>query len=152
MTKKKIVVAISGGFDPLCVGHVRIIDEAKKKGTELVVIINNDNWLLKKRGFVFMPQEERKEILEALSSVDRVCFTTHLKNPNDMSVCESLKKIKPNMFANGGDKTRKNILEIPVCDSIGSKLVFSVGRGGKVQSSSWFMEKIQKIKNEKKQS
>ena len=61
--KNKIVVAVSGGWDPVHIGHVRLFNEAKKLGDELVVILNNDNWLRKKKGFVFMPQAERKEIL-----------------------------------------------------------------------------------------
>src|SRR3989339_866992 len=93
--KKKIVVAVSGGFDPLHFGHVRMMQEAKKKGNELVVIINNDNWLKKKKGFIFMSQEERKEIIEALACVDKVVFTEHPENPEDMGVCQSLKKLRP---------------------------------------------------------
>lgn len=139
--KKQVVVAVSGGFDPIHVGHIRMFQEAKKLGGKLVVILNNDNWLYKKKGFVFMPQNERKEILEALEGVGRVVLTYHLKNPKDMSVCAELKKIRPNIFANGGDKTIKNIPEIAVCKKIGCKMVFNVGRGGKVQSSSWLIAK-----------
>lgn len=137
--KKPIVVAVSGGFDPVHVGHVRLFHEAKKLGDKLVVILNNDNWLKKKKGYVFMPQEERKEIIEVLRWVDEVVITSHPKNPEDMSVCAELKKIRPDIFANGGDRTAKNIPEIPLCKEIGCKMIFSVGRGGKVQSSSWLL-------------
>src|SRR3989344_8382263 len=137
--KKKVVVAVSGGFDPLHIGHVRYFEEAKKLGDELVVILNNDNWLRVKKGFVFMPQHERKEVLEALSMVDRVVLTSHTAKTDDMSVCDALKKVKPHVFANGGDRTKKNIPEIPVCEAIGTKMIFSVGRGGKMQSSSWLI-------------
>ncbi len=65
-TKRKIVVAVSGGFDPIHIGHVRLFQEAKALGDELVVILNNDNWLALKKIHVFMPQTERKEIIEAL--------------------------------------------------------------------------------------
>jgi D-beta-D-heptose 7-phosphate kinase/D-beta-D-heptose 1-phosphate adenosyltransferase len=133
---------VSGGFDPIHIGHIRMIKEAKKLGDKLIVILNNDNWLMKKKGFVFMPQRERKEIIEAIKGVDRVMLTKHPKNPRDMSVCAELKKIKPDIFANGGDRrTSKDILEAPLCKKYCIKIVFNVG-GGKVQSSSWLTEKI----------
>ena len=64
--KKPVVVAVSGGFDPIHIGHVRMFERAKALGDELVVILNNDNWLKKKKGFAFMPEKERKEVIEAL--------------------------------------------------------------------------------------
>ena len=139
--KKPTIVAVSGGLDPLHVGHVRLFESAKKIGDELVVILNNDNWLRKKKEYVFMPQRERKKIIEALASVDRVVLTAHKRNAQDMSVCAELEKIKPDIFANGGDRTKKNIPEIAVCKKIGCKMIFGVGKGGKVQSSSWLLEK-----------
>lgn len=57
-----------------------------------------------------------------------------------MSICVDLEKIKPDIFANGGDRTKKNIPEIPVCEKINCKMIFSVGKGGKVQSSSWLVD------------
>lgn len=137
--KKPVVVAVSGGFDPLHSGHVRLFQRARKLGDKLIVILNNDNWLKKKKGYAFMPQKERKEIIEAIVGVDRVVITSHPKEPKDMSVCKELIKIKPDIFANGGDRTKKNIPEIPVCQSIGCKMIFNVGYGGKVQSSSWLL-------------
>ena len=141
---KKIIVAISGGFDPLHVGHIQLLEEAKKLGDELVVILNNDNWLQKKKGFVFMPQQERKEILKALKWVDKVIITEHGLNPKDTSVNRELRKIKPDIFANGGDRTKKNIPEVTICKEINCKMVFNVGKDGKIQSSSWLLEKILK--------
>ena len=139
--KKTKIVAVSGGFDPLHIGHVRLFREAKKLGENLVVILNNDNWLRKKKGYVFMRQHERKEIIEALESVDKVIVTGHKRNPTDMSVCAELFALRPDIFANGGDRTKKNIPEVAVCKKIGCKMVFNVGRGGKVQSSSWLLAK-----------
>jgi cytidyltransferase-like protein len=139
--KKPIVVAVSGGFDPVHIGHIRMFQEAKKLGDKLVVILNNDNWLCAKKGYIFMPEQERKEIIEAITGVDEVVLTSHSPNPIDMSVCAELKKIKPDIFANGGDRKLDNIPEVPVCKAIGCKMVFNVGRGGKVQSSSWLLEK-----------
>lgn len=141
-SKNKKVVAVSGGFDPLHPGHIRLFKEAKKLGDELVVILNNDNWLKKKKGFAFMPESERAEVIEALEVVDRVVLTKHKKDPNDMSVCDALEEVKPDIFANGGDRTKKNIPEVSVCEKIGCKMVFSIGKGGKIESSSWLLEKF----------
>jgi len=137
--KKKIVVAVSGGFDPVHVGHTRLFKDARALGDKLVVILNNDNWLLKKKGFVFMSEHERKELLEALGVVDRVVLSGHKENPEDMSVALELKKIKPDIFANGGDRTNKNTPEKVICKQLGCRMVFGVGKGGKVQSSSWLL-------------
>jgi D-beta-D-heptose 7-phosphate kinase/D-beta-D-heptose 1-phosphate adenosyltransferase len=138
--KKKIVVAASGGFDPIHVGHVRMFQEAKKLGDELVVILNNDNWLRAKKIHIFMPEAERKEVIEALGVVDRVILTHHKKGDKDTSVCRELMELKPDIFANGGDRKLDNIPEVPVCESIGCEMVFNVGNGGKVQSSSWLLK------------
>lgn len=137
---ERIIVAVSGGFDPLHIGHVRLFREAKQLGDELVVILNNDNWLLKKKGYVFMPQEERREIIESLATVDRVILTGHHPEPEDMSVCQELRELRPHIFANGGDRKIGNVPEVAVCSEIGCKMVFNVGHGGKVQSSSWLSE------------
>jgi len=144
--KQRIVVAVSGGFDPLHVGHVRLMQEAKKLGDILVVIVNNDNWLRKKKGYVFMAENERAEIIEALACVDRVILTKHSTKPTDMSVVKELRALRPDIFANGGDRTpatsvsKENIL----CRKIGCKAVVNIGHGGKVQSSSWLVDRAKK--------
>ena len=140
--RKKIIVAVSGGMDPIHVGHIRLFREAKKLGDELVVILNNDNWLQKKKGFIFMPQRERREVIEAIEGVDRVVLSKHQKNPSDMSVCGELLEIKPHIFANGGDRNKSNIPEVDVCRSIDCAMVFNIGKGGKVQSSSRLLKKF----------
>ncbi len=151
--KKKIVVAVSGGFDPIHIGHVRLFERARALGDELVVILNNDNWLRKKKVQIFMPESERKGIIAALRPVSRVMLTRHGPNPGDMSVCRELAALKPDIFANGGDRKRGNIPEVPLCESIGCKLVFNVGTGGKLQSSSWlladYVSRMEKEKNRK---
>lgn len=139
---KSIIVAVSGGFDPIHVGHIRMLKEAKQLGDKLVVILNNDNWLNKKKGYFFIPQDERKEILEAISCVDEVIITQHPRNPDDMSVCKELETIHPSIFANGGDRVLENIPEVETCKKIGCAMVFNVGHGGKVQSSSWLIGKV----------
>ena len=143
--KKKITVAVSGGFDPIHAGHVRMIREAAALGDRLVVIMNNDNWLKNKKGYAFMPQAERKEILESIAGVDEVVVTSHKPIFSDRSVCAELRKIKPDVFANGGDRTGDNIPEVAVCNEIGCVMVFSVGKGGKMQSSSWLLKQFAEI-------
>jgi len=147
--KKKIIVAVSGGFDPIHAGHIRLFKAARNLGSELFVILNNDNWLKQKKGFVFMPQKERKELIEALQYVDRVIISGHSPAPEDMSVNAELKKLKPAIFANGGDRTKKNVPELAVCKEINCKAVFNVGMGGKIQSSSWLLRKFLDEKNNK---
>ena len=157
------VVMVSGGFDPIHIGHVRMFQEAKKLGDELVVVINNDNWKRQKRKHVFMPEHERKEIIEALACVDRVLLTSHPKNqkgPKAMGVGKELRRIKPHIFANGGDRNEEDAknpnsslyYDIETCKKLGIEMVFNVGHGGKVQSSSWLVEKsvLAKIKETSK--
>jgi D-beta-D-heptose 7-phosphate kinase/D-beta-D-heptose 1-phosphate adenosyltransferase len=133
------VVAVSGGFDPLHVGHVRLFRDAKEFGDRLVVILNNDNWLMIKKGFVFMPEAEREELIRALACVDDVFLTSHEPGTTDISVCDALRVVQPDVFANGGDRKLDNIPEVAVCQEIGCRTVFNVGRDGKVQSSSWLV-------------
>lgn len=139
----KKVVAVSGGFDPVHIGHIRMFQEAKKLGDELVVILNNDNWLTDKKGKPFMSQEERKEVIEAIKGVDRVVITDHKPGDPDRSVCRTLAKIKPHVFANGGDRKPDGdpVPEVALCKELNIKLVYNVGVGGKVQSSSWLISK-----------
>src|SRR3989344_4284268 len=100
--KSKVIVAVSGGFDPIHIGHIRLFNDAKKLGDELVVILNNDNWLKQKKGFVLMPENERKEIIESLKPVDRVIVSGHSDGFKDRSVCAELLSLRPDIFANGG--------------------------------------------------
>ncbi len=145
---KPTIVMVSGGFDPLHIGHIRYIQEAKALGDKLVVVINNDNWLRKKKGKEFMSQKERKEIIEAIVGVDKVVISSHLKNPKDTSVCKEIRNIKPHIFANGGDRFADNIPEFTLCNDLGITMVFNVGHGGKVRSSSELIKEYSKhIKN-----
>ena len=130
--KKKTVVAVSGGFDPLHVGHLRLFKEAKKLGTHLVVILNNDNWLKRKKGFALMPEDERAEIIRALEMVDDVVLTSHAPNDPDTSTCVALSELRPHVFANAGD--RKKPADIPegvVCEAHGIRMVFFEFEKGK---------------------
>lgn len=144
--KKKKVVAVSGGMDPLHIGHVRMIQEARRLGDYLVVILNNDNWLQDKKGHVFMSELERKEIIEAIAGVDEVVLTDHvpLEYFKDRSVCRTLRKVHPDIFANGGDRKPEGDPppEIALCEELGISMVYNVGHGGKVQSSSDLIKKV----------
>ncbi|KKU78938.1 MAG: Mannose-6-phosphate isomerase/mannose-1-phosphate guanylyl transferase [Parcubacteria group bacterium GW2011_GWA2_47_7] len=149
MSKKK-VVAVSGGFDPVHIGHIRMFEEARKLGNELVIILNNDNWLIAKKGFVFMPEDERAEVLRSLRVVDRVVITKHESNDSDRSVMKALVEVNPDIFANGGDRKNENdIPEAVICKKLGIEMDFNVGHGGKVQSSSWLTESVRNHREER---
>lgn len=124
------IVLVSGGFDPLHKGHVRLIEGAAQAGT-VVVALNSDAWLMKKKGYVFMPWAERREILMALRNVSEVVAV----NDQDGSVAAAIREVKPKLFANGGDRTEPNIYELAACKSVGARMLINIG-GGKVQSSS----------------
>jgi D-beta-D-heptose 7-phosphate kinase/D-beta-D-heptose 1-phosphate adenosyltransferase len=136
------VVVVCGGFDPIHVGHVRHLKDAKALGDVLIVILNSDDWLLKKKGYIFMSFNERKEIIESIKYVDQVI---PYEEGGDGSVAKTLKKLKPDIFAKGGDRNIANIpkSEVETCRRLGIKLVTGVG-GGKIQSSSWLVNKIKK--------
>lgn len=142
------VVAVSGGFDPIHIGHIEMMQEAKQLGDKLVVIVNNDNWLRKKKGFVFMNEQERKAIVEAVRYVDEVILTGHPENPSDMSVCRELEQLKPDIFANGGDRKPDGdpVPEVDLCNRLGIELVYNIGKSGKIQSSSELVKKIRESK------
>jgi len=130
-----IKVAVAGGFDPLHIGHLEHIRKAKKLGDWLVVIVNPDADLIRKKGYVFMPLEHRKAILEALREVDEVVVSID----SDGTVAKTLKLIKPDIFAKGGDRTPDNMPqnEIDACQEIGCKIVY--GLGDKLDSSQWIV-------------
>lgn len=149
MGKKKVVVAVCGGFDPIHVGHIRHFKAAKALGDELVVILNSDEWLSRKKGYVFMPYADRKEIIE---SIRYVCKVIPYVKHESGSVAKTLEQLKPDVFAKGGDRTITNIpqSEIETCRRLGIKIVEGVG-GGKIESSSWLVEDIiKKVKKQKK--
>jgi D-beta-D-heptose 7-phosphate kinase/D-beta-D-heptose 1-phosphate adenosyltransferase len=136
MSKKK-TICVSGGFDPVHIGHLRMMQEAAQYG-EVIAIVNSDEWLMRKKGYIFMPFKERCEILEGFSCVSA---TTHVKDdpipglPGPGPVTEALERVKPDYFANGGDRKNNNTPEMDLCQKIGIELVWAVG-GGKIQSSS----------------
>ena len=134
--KKEVLVAVSGYFNPLHIGHIEYLRAARLLGTKLVVIVNNDTQVKLKGSKLFMDEKERTEIVAELKPVDEVILAID----KDRSVCKTLEFLKPDIFANGGDRTNDNIPEVATCKKLGIKMVFGVG-GGKVQSSSWLLGK-----------
>tara|TARA_A100001015_G_scaffold308582_1_gene406453 strand:- start:6548 stop:7306 length:759 start_codon:yes stop_codon:yes gene_type:complete len=131
---KKIIV--SGGFDPLHIGHLRMFQEARKLGDYLIVIVNSDDFLLKKKGFIFMPSQERKEIIEGLSCVDEVVDAIDKDHTVSQTIASICKDNHTYLFANGGDRAKPDsIPESDICDKNNVQLIFNIG-GEKIQSSS----------------
>ena len=131
---KKIMV--SGGFDPLHVGHVRMIKEAAEWG-EVIVVINSDDWLMRKKGYVFMPWKERAEIIRSIEGVVEVTGV----DDSDDTVCRAIGYHRPDAFANGGDRKKNNTPEMEVCDEFGIQMLWGIGGKDKPQSSSWLVNK-----------
>ena len=137
MNAKKNMIILSGGFDPIHKGHIRMFKEASLNGM-VVAGLNSDEWLIRKKGKFFMPFVERKEILESIKYIDLV------KNfdDSDDTACNLIHKIdiefsdKYNIFfGNGGDRTNQTTPEINFCNDNNIDLIWGLG-GGKIQSSS----------------
>jgi cytidyltransferase-like protein len=135
----KTIVVVSGGFDPVHSGHIRLIKEARLLGDTLIVGINSDEWLARKKGRAFMPWQERLCVLNNLKPVDEV----YTFDDDDGTACHLLHQVRAHypdariIFANGGDRTRDNIPEMSVPDV---EFVFGVGGSDKANSSSWILE------------
>ena len=124
------IVATSGYFDPLHVGHLECLELAKQLGDKLIVIVNSDLQAKLKKGESFMKEEDRMKIISALKCVDEV----FLSIDKDKSQCESLKYLKPDIFAKGGDRMSEEIPESKVCRELGIEIVDGLGK--KIRSSS----------------
>ena len=124
------IVVTSGYFDPLHVGHLEYLEMAKNLGDKLVVIINSDLQAKLKKGKPFIKEQDRMKIVAALRCVDDV----FLSIDKDKSQCESLKYLKPDIFAKGGDRTSDEIPEARVCKELGIQIID--GLGAKIRSSS----------------
>jgi len=137
MSIKKNIIILSGGFDPIHKGHIRMFKEASMNGM-VVVGLNSDNWLIRKKGKFFMPFKERKEILESIKYIDLVKSF----NDSDDTACDLIHKINSKFsdkynifFGNGGDRTNQTTPEINFCNDNNIDLIWGLG-GGKIQSSS----------------
>lgn len=137
------IIVVSGGFDPLHSGHISYFKSAKNLGNKLIVALNSDSWLINKKEKYFMPFNERKEVIENLSCVDKVIDF----EDDDIGSCiNALKKVKKLyvddeiIFCNGGDRNNTNCPEMQVD---GIEFIFGVGGDTKKNSSSWILKKWQ---------
>ena len=144
------VVVITGGFDPLHRGHLDYIKSACMLGDILVVGVNSDEWLVRKKGRSFMPFEDRVEVISSLQGVDHAIPF----NDRDGSAKDAIawaRRAYPDsriIFANGGDRTDKNIPEMDMQDD-NLQFAFGVGGTDKVNSSSWILEEWKAPKTER---
>jgi len=132
-------VMVSGGFDPIHAGHVQMIRDAAKHGS-VIIVANSDDWLMRKKGYVFMPFEERRLILKEIKGVALVIAV----DDSDGTICEALRKIRPDYFANGGDRRRSNTPEQNICEELGISMLWAVGGDYKLNSSSDLAKKLVK--------
>jgi cytidyltransferase-like protein len=146
---RPVVVAVSGFFNPLHVGHLDMINKAKKLGDQLVVIINNDKQVKLKNRVPFMPEADRMKIVAALRGVDKVVLAVDdYRWPNGEIPCiKTLAKVHPDIFANGGD--RHNVNDVPeydICQKLHIKMVDGLGK--KIRASSELIANAKKYEAE----
>lgn len=144
------IVLVTGGFDPIHSGHINYFKEAAKLGDKLIVGVNSDAWLTRKKGRPFLPYHERVEIIRNLKGV----YYTIEFNDDDNSSCDAIIQVRqlfPNsniIFANGGDRTKENIPEMKL-NYQNLKFVFGIGGSDKQNSSSWILENWQTPRTDK---
>ena len=137
------IIVVSGGFDPIHSGHIEYLKSAKEYGDKLIVALNSDNWLKKKKGKPFMTFNERKSILNAVKYIDEVIDFEDDKKGTCINALEKIKKLYPDdkiFFANGGDRNHENIPEMSVPNI---EFLFGVGGDDKKNSSSWILNNWQ---------
>ncbi len=140
--KKPVVVCVSGYFNPLHVGHLEMIARAKKLGDKLVAIVNNDYQVKLKGRVPFMAEKDRLQIVGALKSVDQAILCID----RDLSVCRTLAKLKPAIFANGGDRhSVGDVPEYSICQELGIKMVDGLGK--KIRASSELISNAAALKS-----
>ena len=140
--KERPLIAVSGGFDPVHIGHIKLIRDASRYG-DVLVIINSDEWLERKKGYIFMPYKERAEIMGNIKGVRLVTSV----DDSDGTVCQALRRHKPDAFANGGDRKTENTPEMDVCEELGIQMMWAMGGNDKPQSSSWLVNKLRESNN-----
>ena len=134
------VVLVTGGFDPIHSGHISYFNNAKEFSNRLIVGINSDEWLVRKKGQYFLPWKERAKIIGSLRMVDDVISYNDEDNSSSEAIEKCLKISKKVIFCNGGDRKNNNILEMDVFKN-NPRVEFKFGVGGddKKNSSSWIL-------------
>lgn len=138
---KNKLICTSGGFDILHVGHTRLIFASQEAGKTLIVIVNGDDFLRRKKGYVCIPLKERLEMVSHIQGVDYVVPW----DDGSQYVDKAIELIRPSVFTKGGDRTPDNMAqcEIDICKEINCEIKYGVG-GDKIQSSSWIAAKAAK--------
>ena len=145
--KKYDVVVVSGGFDPLHQGHVRMLKNAKALGRRVFLGLNSDRWLVEQKGFVFMNWKERAYILDTLYCVDEVIGFNDMDG-TAVDLLTRVQRLFPEnsiAFANGGDRTAENTPEQGFCQAYNIDMIFDVG-GNKIQSSTDLIDRVKGLK------
>ena len=150
MKQRNKIVLVTGGFDPIHSGHINLLKEASELGEKLIVGVNSDKWLIRKKGLNFLPIEERCLIIENLKMVSKVMTWNDNDDTANVLIYEIIKKLKSNeilLFANGGDRNKKSTPEL-IKYKNNSKIDFIFGVGGdyKMNSSSKILETYNKKK------
>ncbi len=142
-----MIIATSGAMDPIHVGHLELLQKAKSLAGDngkLIVIVNTDEFLIRKKGYAFMPLKERVAIISAIKYVDEVVVCID----EDQTVCKTLRLLKEThnieAFAKGGDRSATEIPEAPICAELNIKIID--GLGEKIQSSSDLVKKSKSSK------
>lgn len=152
MDKKYNIMILSGGFDPCHFAHCKLFKHAKELADTVIVGLNSDAWLIRKKGKPFMIFDERRIILESIKYIDRVWEM----NDNDGTACDIIRKVHGLFvgpatqaglslkiaFGNGGDRSAKDKLpsaEAKLCEELGISMEFGIGGHEKLQSSSWLI-------------
>ena len=138
----KNVIIVSGGFDPVHKGHIRMFREAANLGHQVIIGLNSDEWLTRKKGKPFMKWDERAEILESCKFVTQV-LSMDDSDDTASDIIRQVANLYKNQdmniyFANGGDRKKGNVPELDVCKDLGVVMLWGIG-GGKIQSSSWLI-------------
>ncbi len=145
------VVLVTGGFDPIHSGHIEYFEHAKRKGEKLIVGVNSDEWLTRKKGKPFMPISERSRLIGALGCVDGVIIFNDDDDTACGAIADVLNEYSNVIFANGGDRTDgENTPEYKkYADDPRVKFVWGVGGSNKMNSSSWILDEWKTQKTER---